>query len=221
MESAPIQTISTVEAVRSALEKDILSLTFTPGERIIEGDLATRYGVSRNTVREAVAHLLAGGLLTKVANKGVSVRRFTVNDVQEIFHLRTLLETEAVKTIIEAKIIPNELYTIVSELESINRQQQWDEYVQADIRFHSNLVSFAGSPRLCKLYDSILTEVKLCIYQTRNHVTVPEGNAASHRILLDAICQGNYSTASKLLKSHIEHVIKRYSSGLIAMDQNM
>ncbi len=220
MESSPIQIVSTVDAVRSALEKDILCQTFTPGERIIENELAARYGVSRNTVREAIAHLLARGLLTKVANKGVSVKRFTVNDVQEIFHLRTLLETEAVATIINSKIVPRELYAIVNELESINRQQQWDEYVQADIRFHSKLVSLAGSPRLFNLYDSIITEVKLCIYQTRNHVTIPKSNNASHRILADTICKGDFSLSAELLKSHIEHVIKRYCSGLVAMDQS-
>lgn len=221
MESAPIHTISTVDAVRRALEKDILSLTFTPGERIIESDIAARYGVSRNTVREAVAHLLACGLLTKVANKGVSVRRFTVNDVQEIFHLRAMLETAAVEAIINAKIVPDELYAIVNELESINRNQQWDEYVQTDIRFHSRLVSLAGSPRLFKLYDSILTEVKLCIYQTRNHVTVADSNTASHRILVDTICKGDYPSSAQLLKQHIEHVIKRYCFGLVAMEQNI
>ena len=221
MESVKLNTVSTVDAVRSSLECDILSLQFAPGEKITESELAIRYGVSRNTVREAVAHLLAQGLLTKVANKGVSVRRFTVQDVQEIFHLRGLLELEAVNSILAAKTQPNHLYPIVDELESLNRQEQWDEYVQADIRFHSGLVAAAGSTRLDKLYDTILAEVKLCIYQTRNYVAIPEGNNATHRILLDAICSADAAASRQLLKNHIEHVIKRYCSGLIAMDQQI
>lgn len=219
MESIKLNTVSTVDAVRNALEQDILSLQFAPGEKITESDLAIRYSVSRNTVREAIAHLLAQGLLTKVANKGVSVRRFTVQDVQEIFHLRALLELEAVNTILAAKTQPSTLFHIVDELESLNRQQQWDDYVRADIRFHRALVAAAGSTRLTKLYDTILTEVKLCIYQTRNYVSIPENNNATHRILMDAICSGDAAASGQLLKNHIEHVIKRYCSGLIAMDQ--
>ena len=220
VESIKINTVSTVDAVCSALESDILSLQFAPGEKITESDLAIRYSVSRNTVREAVAHMLAQGLLTKVANKGVSVRRFTVQDVQEIFHLRALLELEAVNTILAAKIQPGNLYSIVEELETLNRQEQWDDYVRADIRFHSGLVAAAGSARLVKLYDTILTEVKLCIYQTRNYVAVPEGSNTTHRILLDAICSGDATASKELLKKHIEHVIKRYCAGLVEMEKS-
>jgi DNA-binding GntR family transcriptional regulator len=220
MSSVILNTVSTVDAVCNALEHDILSLRFAPGEKITESEIAARYGVSRNTVREAVAHLLAQGFLTKIANKGVYVRKFTSEDVQEIFHLRAMLETEAVNAILSGDDLPSHLYKTVEEMESIARRDQWDEYVLADIRFHSALVAAAGSPRLSRLYDTILTEVKLCIYQTRNYVAVPDHNNASHRAILDAICSRNRKESLALLKSHIEHVIKRYCAGLIAMDHH-
>lgn len=220
MDLVQLNTVSTVDAVRNALEADILSLRFAPGEKVTESDLSSRYGVSRNTIREAVAHLLAQGLLTKIANKGVYVRRFTVTDVQEIFHLRSLLELEAVRSISASGDTPSHLFEIVDELEHIDRHAKWDDYVRADILFHSGLVAAAKSPRLQKLYDTILTEVKLCIYQTRNYVQIPNGNTASHRLILDAICSQDTDTAIKLLREHIEHVIKRYCAGLLAMDQS-
>ena len=221
MESVKLNTVSTVDAVCNALESDILSLRFAPGEKVIESDLAVRYGVSRNTIREAVAHLLAQGLLTKVANKGISVRRFTVTDVQEIFHLRAMLEIEAVNSILKAGTVPTNLYAVVEALEAINRPEQWDEYVCLDIRFHRELVAAAGSTRLSKLYDTIITEVKLCIFQTRNYVKIPNKHNASHREIVDALCSGDKKTTTDLLKDHIEHVIKRYCAGLIAMDKKM
>jgi len=217
MDSVMLNTVSTVDAVRNALESDILSLRFAPGEKVTESEVSTRYGVSRNTVREAIAHLLAQGLLTKIANKGVYVRRFTTEDVQELFHLRALLETEAVNTILSGDRLPTDLYKNVEELESITRRDQWDEYVLSDIRFHRELVAAAGSPRLSKLYDTILTEVKLCIYQTRNYVPVSNHSNATHRSILDAICERKANVALSLLKGHIEHVIKRYCAGLLAM----
>lgn len=220
MNTIQINTVSTVDAVRNALETDILSLHFAPGVKLTEADLSTRYNVSRNTVREAVAHLLAQGLLTKVANKGIFVRKFTVEDVQEIFHLRALLELEAVNTIFATNQTPLHLYPLVENLERINRQPCWDDYVKADIQFHCALVACANSPRLSRLYDTILTEVKLCIYQTRNYVQIPSETQRTHREILNAVCDQQCDVARLLLKEHIEHVIKRYCGGLIAMNKD-
>lgn len=219
MNSVQLNLISAVDAVCAALENDILNLHFAPGAKITESALAERYGVSRNTVREAVAHLLSQGYLTKVANKGVSVRKFTATDVQEIFHLRQLLELETVSMIAAAGSFPTSLVDILQQLETFDRVAQWDDYIRLDIRFHTCLVAAANSPRLSKLYDTILNEVKLCIYQTRNFVTIPAGKDASHRQILDALQTKEYDTAANLLRQHIQQVITRYCAGLEAMKQ--
>ena len=219
MNPVQLNLISAVDAVCTALENDILNLHFAPGEKITESVLSERYGVSRNTVREAVAHLLSQGYLTKIANKGVSVRKFTAADVREIFHLRQMLELEAVRMIAAAGNSPSALVDVLQQLETFDRVQQWDDYVRLDIRFHAGLVAAANNPRLSKLYDTILNEVKLCIYQTRNFVTIPAGRDASHRQILDALQSQEYDAAASLLRQHIEQVITRYCNGLEAMKQ--
>ena len=104
-------------------------------------------------------------------------------------------------------------------MESMRRVDQWEEYVRCDIRFHAELVAAAGSPRLSKLYETIITEVKLCIYQTRNYVSLPSSNSPSHRLILEAVCKADTAIGTKLIREHIEHVVKRYCSGLLAMAQ--
>lgn len=217
MNSVQLNVVSAVDAVCAALEADILNLHFAPGAKITEIALSERYGVSRNTVREAVAHLLSQGYLTKVANKGVSVRKFTADDVQEIFHLRALLELEALEKIQAVGTFPEALWPILQQLESFDRVAQWDDYVRLDILFHTTLVAAANSPRLAKLYETILTEVKLCIYQTRNYVTIPSGTDAAHRQILNTLSRKQYDAAADLLRQHIQQVITRYCAGLEAM----
>lgn len=219
MDCVKINTVSTVDAVRSALEQDILNIYYTPGAKITESNLSARYGVSRNTVREAIAHLLSQGLLTKVANKGVYVQRFTQEDIQEIFQLRCLLEQEAVRCILKNGNNISSLYTLVIQMEQTDRSTCWQEYVRLDIAFHVGLVDAAGSGRLKKLFDTILTEVKLCIYQTRNYVQVSGGNASTHRMILDALTGKDEERALALLEDHIAHVIKRYCAGISNMNQ--
>ena len=108
MENIPLKTVSTVEAVCSALENDIF-FRFTPGEKMTENTLISRYGVSRNTLREAMSHLVSCGILVKIANRGVFVREITREDVREIFSLRALLEAEAIRLIIENGATTKEL----------------------------------------------------------------------------------------------------------------
>ena len=220
MNSVPLNTVSTVDAICSALEHDIFHLHFAPGEKITEQELASRYNVSRNTLREAVAHLLAQGLLIKTANRGVFVRKIGVEDVQDIFLVRALLEQEAVCRLTDVPEIPAQLWEYVEIMEGTDRQVPWEDYVRADIRFHAALVAAAGSPRRQKLYDTIQTEVKLCIFQTRSYVAFPGGNPTPHRTILEAIEKRDTAAAQALLHEHICDVIKRYSMGVAAMAQS-
>ena len=119
-----LKTVSTVDAVCKALENDIFQLHFPAGSKITENDLVSRYGVSRNTLREAIAYLLSSGLLVKVANKGVYVKEITQDDIQELFHLRELLETEALRTVYACGFIPIDLMHQVEVLEGMDRVRE-------------------------------------------------------------------------------------------------
>lgn len=210
MQETTLKTISTVEAVYNALTSDILSMAFPPGAKITETTLCERYGISRNTLREAVSLLLAHGLLVKVPNKGIFVRSLELCDVQEIFRLRELLELEAVRCIIESENIPIELVQMADAIESNCADLNWDKYLEADIRFHSALVKNANSPRLERLYDAIFAEVKLCIFQSRFVAKFDTQNAARHRALLAAMESGDLQAAQNVLTAHITSGLNTY-----------
>ena len=212
MDTLQLKTISTVDAVCRALEHDIF-FRFQPGEKITEAALNARYGVSRNTLREAMAYLLANGLLVKIANRGVFVREIERDDVREIFSLRALLEAEAVRRIAENGADTKKLSEKAELLEKMNPYDNWDEYVSADMEFHSLLVSTSDSPRLCRLYDAISREVMLCICQSRQHIPPTSVNKISHRSILDAISVKDSKQASSLLTEHIESAISNYEKG--------
>lgn len=210
MRNIQLKTVSTVDAVCNALEEDIFQLRFPAGAKITENDMVSRYGVSRNTIREAIAYLLSNGLLVKVANKGVYVREITRDDIQELFHLRQLLETEALRTIYASGVIPMDLMRYAEALERIDATKDWDEHVRADCEFHALLVAAAGSERLSRLYETLATEVKLCIYQTRNCVPLRVENTQQPRQILEAIEKGNLDEAIRILSNHIENAIQNY-----------
>jgi len=220
MSPVELKIVSTVDALCNMLENDIYSLEFPPGSRITEADLTARYGVSRNSIREAIAFLLANGLLIKVANKGVYVKEITIDDVREIFHLRGLLEAEAVRSIVETGDIPVELMRCAEEVASLNPNTNWSKHVRSDISFHELLVETAGSPRLMRLYETIIAEVKLCIYQSHDYVPLKQENATSHMDLLKAMEDGDLGRALETLNNHMEQAIQSYETGLLKKLEN-
>lgn len=213
MHPIQLKTVSTVEAICQALEEDIFQLRFPPGAKITENDMVTRYGASRNTIREAIAYLLSNGLLVKIANKGVYVKQITQDDVQELFHLRQLLETEALRRIHTCGIFPGELTGYADELAGIDAEKNWDTYVKADCKFHTLLVAAAGSARLSRLYETIATEVKLCIYLSRNYVPLRNENTQQHQRILEAMEAGELDRAIGLLADHMENAIASFAKG--------
>ncbi len=92
----PVRGERTAEIVARRLSQAILDGDLVPGTRLREETLASVYGVSRTPIREALILLGSSGLIGFAPNRGATVLRLTVDDIAEIYHLRGLLESEAV-----------------------------------------------------------------------------------------------------------------------------
>src|SRR5919198_4070508 len=94
-----LKAVSIVEALEEELARRILDGEFAPGEHLREIELSEQYQVGRHTLRAAFASLVRRGLLQRARNRGVFVRRFTGQDLAEIYELRTALEAQAFRTL--------------------------------------------------------------------------------------------------------------------------
>src|SRR4051812_37270812 len=82
-------------AAYATLHAAIVAGELSPGERLIEEELAERLGLSRGAVREAILRLGHEGLVVRERNRGARVRRFTVEEAIEILEARAALESLA------------------------------------------------------------------------------------------------------------------------------
>ncbi len=82
--------------VYDALKQDILGLVLAPGTQLVERDLATRLGVSKSPVRDALQRLVGEGLVVQSDYHGVTVREISFEEADEIYALREVLEDMAV-----------------------------------------------------------------------------------------------------------------------------
>lgn len=214
MESLKI--VSTVKAVSEAIARSIYASEYEPGTMLKEGDLANRFGVSRNTIREAMAGLQKSGLLEKKINRGVFVKKITLMDVIDIYHIRVLFECEAVRTIMTFGKVPD---TIIQALEAVENyeahqnQELWMTFASKDVDFHAAVVKAANSARLASLYETIASEVKLCMCQSKEVIPIEEHNRYSHRMVVDAMLSGDADEAIRLTKAHIDYAIQKFVEG--------
>ncbi|WP_112324045.1 GntR family transcriptional regulator [Oceanibium sediminis] len=80
------------ERVRDAIKQAIIAGEYKPGDRLVEGRLADRFGVSRNPVREALKTLDTEGIVEIIPRRGAFVTALDDDEVREIVELRAVLE---------------------------------------------------------------------------------------------------------------------------------
>jgi GntR family transcriptional regulator, trigonelline degradation regulator len=83
------------------LRDAIIGLKFTPGEHLVERDLCERTGVSRSSVREALRHLEAEGLIERRGGRGLFVASVTIDEARQIYEVRAALEPEMARLFCE------------------------------------------------------------------------------------------------------------------------
>lgn len=204
-----ISVPSTVDAIYHALSDDIFSLNYPPDQKISETALALRYGVSRNTVREAIAALIQTGILIKVPNRGIFIKKISLDDVHEIFHLRQIFETEAILRISSTGFVLSTILDALWQLEQTDFNNDWAKYVVADSFFHSSLVNAVGSERLSRMYDAIAYETMLCISQSREILETCE-DTDDHHLIIRYLQDGKANEAASVLTRHLKHAVYRF-----------
>ena len=200
----PVRGERTAEIVARLLSQAILDGDLAPGTRLREETLASVYGVSRTPIREALILLGSSGLIGLAPNRGATVLRLTVDDIAEIYHLRGLLESEAV-SLATQRATP-ELIGLLDR--SCDRLAELHgaaagEQLRADMHFHYGIAEASGSPRLYALIrqvSAIPEGYRSSIPYSSQDLTEAE---RQHRAIAGALRNGRCQEAAALMRSHV------------------
>ncbi|MBY3307597.1 GntR family transcriptional regulator [Rhizobium laguerreae] len=91
------KTDAQINKAVEAIKADIIIGRLRPREHLVEDDIMAKFGASRHTVRTVLANLEQMGLITRRPNKGAVVRDFSVQQVEEIYDVRVILQAEAAR----------------------------------------------------------------------------------------------------------------------------
>lgn len=169
---------TTARTLASALRDAILDGRLAPGEPLREAALATAHGVSRHTVRTALAALAAERLVTAQEYRGVRVARLDDAEVRSLQDLRAALEQEAVRILGErhpgdwpAEVVAP-VEAAIATLAAAD-PDDWPAVQRAHAGVHLALVAAACSPRLTDAYAALGAEVALLLLHARARYDVP------------------------------------------------
>ena len=198
----PVERVSTLDALVRSLRRQILEGAIPAGTRLGEVELAEMHGVSRQSVRSALAELVHLGLLRRAAHRGVWVPRLTMEQVTDLWYVRRHIELEGVRRGIRKGADWRPLEHAVERFHAVTPTSSWADAVEADVDFHRTLVACAGSAQLSRVHELLMGELSLCL--AGNVGENPPGfHSRDHQVLLEAIRRGNPDEAVLRLDEHL------------------
>jgi DNA-binding GntR family transcriptional regulator len=210
------------EQVYVRLRDLIVQGLLSPGSRIIETEIATRLGVSRTPVREALQRLQQEGFVN--GTPGAQQSRLTVApltraDVHELLNVVGALEglgAYEAASLDESRrrALATELRAINDEFNKAGRRSppEHSALYDSDDRFHRRIVEACGGPRLLALHDSVKPQAERYIRMYISMLTSDiASSVAEHEAITAAIEAGQSAAAQDAIAVNWRHASERLS----------
>ena len=216
-ESRPIREIA-----YDILKKAIITGEIPAGERIVETDYADRLHISRTPLREALRKLERDGLVEYVIRRGVIVRAFTAEDVEQIYTIRNSLEMLTLPYVIE-NATPEDIASLRAELAEMDKLQEVDDVEGLSPlarAFHTHLTSLSRKNRILRVIegqDEYIRRFSAMAIRQENRRAAAH---AEHHRLVDYVEQKDLASFESLMRTHIERSKENCLTALAAQKQN-
>ena len=194
------------QAVTDALRQAIFSGRFRPGERLVEEQVATELGVSRNPVGEALRVLQAEGLVEISPRRGASVTKVSAEEAREIVELRASLEglcaRLATRRCGEAE--REEIAELIARGEAASADDDAETLAALHAEVHE-LMARIGRNRHLNGFVQSLRDKTRWLYSTSLSWRARQ-SWAEHAAILRAVAEGDEELAALLASRHVMSV---------------
>jgi DNA-binding GntR family transcriptional regulator len=208
-----LDVVSLREQVERTLASRIVAGEFAPGTVLTVPTLAGEFGVSATPVREAMLNLARRGFLTPLRNRGFEVTEVSADELRELGEIRRLLEAPPMRSL--AGRLPDEtvsrLRELADEIVRAGREGRFEEYLDADTRFHLTLLERTGNRRLVQLVSELRQQTRLVGLVNLADSDELEGSSLEHAELVQLLVDGDGEAAEALMRRHIGHVAGLWS----------
>lgn len=194
----PQPALRLTDTAYQAIKRDILECRLLPGSEVTERQLGASYGIGKAPLREALVRLSQEGLLQSIPRSGYRITAVTIQDVQDIFALRLLLEPVAARQ--AAGRIDESVLTQLNELcragyDPGDRASE-SAFLRTNRQFHVAIANASGNRRLARVLEQLLEETERLFHLGLAVRDRTEEMTHEHQVLMRALLQGDAEGAA-------------------------
>lgn len=179
---------------------------YQTGDCLVEMKIAEELRVSRTPVREALKQLELEDLVVSQPNRGVVVKAFTSEDVEDVFTIRHLLEGQAAYWA-ATRITPvelAELSELVDLMDFYTHKNDVAHLVQLDTRFHEVVYEASKSRTLKHILTSLHHNTQRARKSSLTVPNRPDGSLSEHRRIFAALERHDADAAKAEMEAHVD-----------------
>ncbi len=191
-----------------SIKADIINGELKQGTKIVESDLALKYGISRGPLREAIHRLEQIKLIVRIPHAGSRVITLDSKMMEDIYVARESLEGMAAR--LAARLMPDReieaLSALLDQHEAAIDQSEGKAYFQSegDIDFHYRIAAASRNQWILENLNGELYQlIRMCRHQSGRLPARARTALAQHRQIADAIAQRDEELAEILMRRHI------------------
>lgn len=190
------------EEVAEQLRQRIFRRELEPGSWIDELKIAEEFGISRTPLREALKVLATEGLVTMKVRRGAYVTEVSSTDLEEVYHLLALLESDAAGVVARKASGEQiaELQAIHKELEGAVKNR--DRFFAINERFHMRILQLAGN----RWREQMIADLRKVMKLNRQNSLLKAGrieeSLAEHGAVMAAIAARKPAVAMREMQAH-------------------
>jgi len=195
------------DVVFQTLRTAILKGDLKPGERLMELQLASKLGVSRTPIREAIRMLEQEGLAIMIPRKGAEVARMTEKDMEDVLQIRCSLEELAVRLACQniTQMEMQELRVAMEQFREKTTTEDIAAIAQADVNFHDVLYKSADNPKLLGLLNNLREQMYRYRVEYLKNPSIYQQLITEHRQLYEAVKMQDAEKAAAYIRMHLKN----------------
>jgi len=195
------------ELVCEHIREAIINGVFSPGERLMEIQMADEMGVSRTPVREAIRKLEMEGFVVMIPRRGTYVSNMSIKDINDVYEIRISLDTLAAGLAAE-RISDEELEELQRLLVKVGNaieENDMAKVVEADIEFHDVLYKASRNERLRNIINNLREQITVIRGVSMRYPGRLKDTQEEHRRLVESIAARDVEKSQEAARIHLEN----------------
>lgn len=207
-----IESQCSLAEVVSALEEEIALGQMAPRERLVEEELAQRFDIKRHVARQALAELEAMGIVLRQPNRGAAVRYYSAAEVEDLYVVRTLVETCAASLIRlpAAPALVRELTTIHERHCAAVKKGDLRKVFRENLLFHKTFFAACGNRSLVEVIEQQAMRAHAIRSYSIGNPDLLAAVRSDHATMIELLKGNDRKRLVAVVKQHLQPAKKAY-----------